>query len=357
VLPPNRSRCARRTALHLVVGLVATLLALMVWSRAPWRQVPELVARAGGRLPLALLPWPVSLACDAWAWRALMEPLGLPRVTLLRLWSIRLVSEAVLLSLPGGSVLAEIVKIGVFCRLTGSAAAPVAAAVVAKKVLVIAAEVPYLWAAALLGWWKGASSRLTAAVFAAGWVAVAVAWTVGWATARAGWATRLARAAQAYERKGGRWAALARPLVSLAGAETVVRKLLDGSRASRRGRRRAFTAVLVAWSLEGVDLGVLAWAAGAPLRPWQALLCDAWAGFVRASAFLVPGGWGAQDLGLVTALETVGHLAPSSAAWVDVMKRAKEVFFVVTGYSLGFAIKAAWRKDRRERGQPTTSKR
>jgi len=314
------------------------------------------MARAGGRLPLALLPWPAALACDAWAWRALMEPLGLPRVSLPRLWSIRLVSEAVLLSLPGGSVLAEIVKIGLFCRLTGSAAAPVAVAVVAKKVLVIAAEAPYLWAAALTGWWRGASPRLTGAVFAAGWVAMAVACVLGWGTTRAGWATRLARAAQAYAREGGRWAALARPLVSLGGAEALLRTFLDGSRASWRALRRAFVALLVAWSLEGVDLGVVAWVAGAPLRPWQALVADAWAGFVRASAFLVPGGWGAQDLGLVSALETVGHLAPSSAAWVDVMKRAKEVFFVVTGYSLGFAIKATWRKDRREHEQPTTSR-
>jgi hypothetical protein len=86
--------------------------------------------------------------------------------------------------------------------------------------------------------------------------------------------------------------------------------------------------------------------------PWQALFCDACAGFVRAAAFLVPGGWGAQDLGLVSLLSRVAQRTDGAAAWLAVIKRAKEVFFVVTGYSLGLAIKTAWRKDRRERTYP-----
>lgn len=363
-MQPRWRRPAFLSSLNVAATALATACALVVWAQAPWRQVPALVEQGGARLLVTLLPWPLALGCDAWAWGVLLEALGIPPGPWWRRWLIRLVSEAVLLSLPGGSVLAEILKIGLYCHVSGAPVAAVAASVAVKKVLVIGAEAPYLWTAAAWGVSHGVPLIIALVPAAAAVVAVAVAVLGARFVSRPSAGRRWAEVAEQLGRRGGAWAVVARPLSDLIGTEQGARKLLrrtapsSADQTSRAKSQRAVAlatgALFIAWCLEGVDLAVAAWAARSPVALWQAFFADSCAGFARAVAFVVPGGWGAQDLGLVTVLEEVGHLSESSAAWIAVIKRAKEVFFVVTGYSLGFAIKAAWRKDRRPRTNPPT---
>src|SRR5688500_20342038 len=87
-------KLARWAAFALCIGLFAWALAQADLA-AGWRRIVSI----GPIIVLVLLPFPLSIACDALAWRTLLAALG-HRVRWAPLFKVRIATEAVTNSTP-----------------------------------------------------------------------------------------------------------------------------------------------------------------------------------------------------------------------------------------------------------------
>ncbi|MEO7732766.1 MAG: lysylphosphatidylglycerol synthase domain-containing protein [Kofleriaceae bacterium] len=116
-----------------------------VWvlSRADLRATFPVFAAAGPVLFLALLPFLGQIALDALAWRALLGGLG-HRLAWSRLTAIRLSTEAVLQSMPGGSLIGESLKPYLLRRAAAVPVSDTIASIATKRCLLALAQAGYL---------------------------------------------------------------------------------------------------------------------------------------------------------------------------------------------------------------------
>jgi len=304
-----------------VLALAGLAAAIVLVARAGWQSVLAALAAAGWPL-LWLVPLRVGpIALDAMAWRLLLaprDPLGRARWPILVAAAI--VREAVNRLLPVAGVGGELVGIRIVVRL-GLEAAPVAASVITEVVLTLVNLV--LFAAAALAMLLASSSgtasldAIALAVLLAAPIPLAGLWLIGEGRLVA-WLRRLASLVTGSGERAPAW------LASMPLFEVELSAL-----ARRRGRLAAATLLQLGAMVAGAAEDWLALRLlGHPIGPAQAVIIEGVVLFVRNLAFAVPGGLGAQEVGIVLICAAVG-LDQQLAIGLALAKRMREVLFGV----------------------------
>lgn len=296
----------------LAVGLLVRTL-----RKADLAHALDLVRGLGPTALALAIPALLVLAFETMAWRVSLAPLGPP--PLLRLAQVRLATDAVLMSIPGGVVVSEWlipVTLRERCGMTLPAAT---AASVARKWLGTRAHALYILLAAALGWsFLGQRSpALPWMVAASALLPLSLSVAMALAASRGSVATRIGSLLP-------RSLAARRHGFVATDAELV--------RVMRQDRRRTATATmlyLAGWLCESVEAFVIARALGAPLGFTDVFAVEAGLSLVRSVVFFAPSGIGVQDLGYVAVFGEVG------AAFV-LLKRARELVWIGAGYLLLF---------------------
>jgi uncharacterized membrane protein YbhN (UPF0104 family) len=341
---PQEQRSGAAALRWLAFGVAAFVFARVLAGADPVSALAAIRA-IGPLVALVALPYLLVIGLDALAWRFLFaivgRDLGWPR-----LFAVRLSTEAILLSMPGGAILAEGLKPWLLAKTAAVPLAETTATLAAKKVLLIGTQAIYLAGAALLGWeilaaisasafgpvlgGIGLGVVVLATAVALGAVALVLAYglLVGSLSARlhallvrmpsaklraffevrrAGFARADAHLVSVFGAHPGKLAASALPFLGSWLAETlesfVILRLLSGASGTR------------------------------PLGFVEVMAFEAVVSLLRSIVFFVPAGLGVQDAGYLLALRGMGAEDPDAlgAAFV-LLKRAKEVFWIAIGY-------------------------
>lgn len=335
--PPARAKksllwVASKWALAAIaVGLLGRTLV-----NADLRRVLALVSGLGPKALLLCVPAMLVLVLETLAWRASLAPLGRP-LRYRSLAQVRLATEGVLMSLPGGVVLAEWLMPLLLRDKCGLPIAEGAAATAARKWLVMRSHGIYIALSAVLGWgFLAARSRsmigiegLPVVVLVSALLPFGAAVAMELAMSRGAVATRT-------------WGLLARlPSRRLSGwleGQKHAFEATDGqfSRIVNEGRATSLagTALFVgAWMMESVEAWAIARALGAPLGFTEVLAFEAGLSLVRSLVFVAPSGVGVQDMGYVAFFGSMGvpDAAAIGGAFV-VVKRAREIVWILVGW-------------------------
>lgn len=346
-----------RSSSRVLVALrwIATAIALAVFvnvvATADLGRAWGLVSRIGPPIALVALPYLLIIGFDALAWRWVFAILGRD-LAFHRLFSVRLATEAILLSFPGGAILAETLKPWLLLRREGVPVAETTATLAAKKVLLVSTQSLYLGAAAILGW-AGllAISEVLLRGPALPWMILAVAVALLVASA-------LMLATFLYGALGARThGLLARVPVARFRAFIAERRAgfeeTDGHLAAVFGAHLGKLAAcaipfVLSWLAETLESWTILTLLGARLGFVEVMSFEAVVSLMRSIVFFVPAGLGVQDVGYMAALRAIYAVgAGASGAFAGavpdpttlgaafvVVKRAKEVFWIVIGYGL-----------------------
>jgi uncharacterized protein (TIRG00374 family) len=282
-----------------------------------------------------LLPATGVLLFETIAWRASLAPLRRP-LSLPRLAQVRLATEGVLMSLPGGVVLAEWLMPLLLRDKCGLPITEAAAATAARKWHVMRSHAIYIFLSGVLGWgFLTSRSRLiigmdglplivlvssTIPLFAA--VVMELAMSRG-AVAQKTWAVL----AKIPSTRLLAW--LERQRQGFEKTDDDLARVAEDKKAGAAG-----TAIFVcAWMLESVEAYVIARALGAPLAFTDVLAFEAGLSLVRSIFFLAPSGVGVQDVGYVAFFGSMGvpDAAAIGGAFV-VIKRSREIVWILIGW-------------------------
>lgn len=321
-------RWVRRGAKGLVFGLAVALF-VHVLRGADLATLSAQISALGPRVLLVALPYLIVLGWETLGFSGLLAQLG-HRLSFARIMGVRLASEAVLLSMPAGAVVAETVKIWLLSR--GDPAVPTAEVVATlsvKKLLTMGAQALYLvlalsTGAVLLAW----PIVLAAAV-------LALVASIALASLRAPAARLHALLRRVPLRRVRGWLEERR-----AGFHASDRALgiLLGSRSRLAGNGLAF---LAGWVCEAFESFVILRLLGVSMGFGQALAVEATMSVLRAVVFFVPAGLGVQDLAWVGALGALGAPdATATGAAFAALKRAKELFWIAVGLLLFGAMRS-----------------
>lgn len=317
------------------VGLVARFVG-KADAMATWRAV----SGAGPWVILALGPFAVGMAADAWGTAALLRALG-HRTTLAQMLPIRLAGEALHVTMPAGFVAAD----GAAALLLESRfAVPVrdgVVAAVARKWLVMRSHAAYIAVGALSGFAAlTAVSRDLVASSALPWIVVGsalVPLTLSEATraallGRDTLARLHATLARLPSRRLVRWLEAQRPAV----------EATDTQMARLRGAGPATAAAtfsfLACWCCEALETALLLRLVGAHVELSSVFAVEAGLSMVRSAVVLAPSGLGVVDLGYATMFLGMGA-SPASASAFVLLKRGKEAAWVAVGFVLLAAMR------------------
>jgi uncharacterized membrane protein YbhN (UPF0104 family) len=301
-----------------------------------------LVRATGWRAILVLLATPIALTFDALGWRQILRNLG-ASVQWLSLTRIRLISEAVVLALPGGAIVAEAAKLTLLRRASDVSPSVAAASLALARALHLAGAAAYLGVVGVILWTFPASAL-------SGWRSklLALAWGVALFTALASRITlALLREARIAARLADRLQRL--PWRRLSELVARHRRHLDELDthtaryflAPATTRARASLPYFAQWLIDGAETTLILTLVGAHIGVRGALVVDAFTSFARAAAVFVPAGLGVQEAVQISLLHILGARDDvATAAALIFMKRTKELFWIVTGALLGAATKA-----------------
>lgn len=330
---------ARWTVLACCVALFVHALTRTDLS-AGWERIKAI----GPVVVVVLLPFPIALVSDSFAWRRLLDALG-PTARIRDIVRARLCTEAVSMSTPGGVIWAEALAPVLIARRTDLPIANVVASSTARRWLVIRMHGVYVTGATALG--VDALSRasrqlvgtealvVVAALSALGLVLLSLG--IETLTTRGRLASRLSEAlARTRLFSLQSWIETRRHHFS--DADTAITALSDDDRATRT----ASAGLLGLWLIEGFETFLILRLLGADLGMATVMSFDAALSVVRSTAFFAPAGIGVQDLGYLTVLEAYGVPVSSGIAPAFiVLKRMKEVLWIAVGYAiLAFARSA-----------------
>lgn len=335
--PPTRAKKSPLWTLSKwALALVAVGLLGRTLVNADLRRVVELLRGLGPKALLLCVPAVFVLVLETLAWRTSLTPLRRP----LRyggLAQVRLATEGVLMSLPGGVVLAEWLMPLLLRDKCGLPIAEGAAATAARKWLVMRSHGVYIAISAVLGW-GFLAARSRAMIGIEGLPIVVLASALMPFGAAVAMELAMSRGAVA-KRTWGLLARLpSRRLSSWLEGQRHAFEATDGqfSRIVNEGRATSLagTALFVgAWLLESVEAWVIARALGAPLGFTEVLAFEAGLSLVRSLVFFAPSGVGVQDMGYVAFFGSMGvpDAAAIGGAFV-VVKRAREIVWILVGW-------------------------
>jgi len=323
--------------------------------------LPRAVARigeAGPAVALIVLPFLVSIALDATACRLLFAAIG-RRARFEQLLAVRLTAEAVNMSLPAGGVWSESLNPLLLNRRCGIPGSEAVAGMAAKKWLQMRGHGLYIFASVAVGFgFLSSHSRAIVGFDGLPWIVLASGCVpLALSVMLAG---SLARGALVEKTH-----ALLRKLPSLR-----LRAWLDERRhhfvatdslfgriaTSRTTELAASPLFLASWLIESVETLVILRVLGVPIGFIEVLSFEAGLSLLRNFAFFAPAGLGVQDLGYMAYLGALGYPGAASlgAAFV-LLKRAKEIFWIVIGYALFLLVRARATPDGASQSPPPAS--
>jgi glycosyltransferase 2 family protein len=339
-LVPPRPGPGKRLLRVLVVVLSAALFVRVLWM-ADLHNVARLLANVGPLALLAVVPYGVAVTVDTAGWAAILRRGLEARVATWRLLRLRLSTEAVQLSFPGGPILAEGLKVWFLSRQFGVAVPEGSASLAVKKALQVGTQGVYLLTAAVVaGSTLPEGSALRAALFLLGMLSTLVS---------AGMVAVLLSGRVA-ERL---WRLLRRVPVARVQSWMIAREVgfMDTDQHVRaalqshaRGLVVAFLWILAGWFAEAGETWVLLKLLGMNLSFAAVLAFEPVVSFARSAAFFIPAGLGVQDAGYMAFLQraAIPDAVNKAAAFV-LLKRFKEVVWIAIGWILLFTERARQR--------------
>ena len=304
----------------------------------------SLVLQVGWPLGFVLLPTLVAMSLDAIGWRSILRTLGQARdVSWLRMVELRVSVESIVLALPGGSVAAEAAKVGLLSRRFQVASMAGAASLALTKLMLVTGDAIYMAVATVLVLTadRGPQVRTAAWLTAGGAVfTTVVAILLSLTLRRASLATRIARwLGKRRSERLRRW--VEERQHRFEELDAAARGYFLSPRAARA---RCFAPFALEWFVEGLETFIILRCLGVPLGLGEALAVDSIGSLLRVIVFFVPAGLGIQDAAQILLLGGLGVPDPlaTGAAFV-LIKRTKEVFWIVIGMLLLVARRDLWR--------------
>jgi uncharacterized membrane protein YbhN (UPF0104 family) len=263
---------------------------------------------------------------------------------------VRLASEALHISVPAGFVASDTATAMLLAARFEVPVRDGIVASIARKWLVMRAHAVYIFLGAVVGF--ASLAALSRQVFGAEvlpWVVLGSAavplgasWAVGAGLLGRSTFTRLhAGLAALPSRRLVRWLACHRSEAVATDAQ--VTRL----RAAQPSTTAATLAFLTCWSLEALESALLLRLVGADVALSSVAAVEAGLSLVRSLVVIAPSGIGVVDLGYATVLPALGAGADGAAAFV-LLKRAKELAWVMTGYAILAALRG--RAPRNDKG-------
>jgi uncharacterized membrane protein YbhN (UPF0104 family) len=326
-------------ALRTVALAAAGLLVWQVLSSANGSRVTELVTSIGPvGVVCVLCPPLAALSLESLAWQHAFHIGGVtPRWrSLLR---IRIATEALAQSLPLGVAFAESSKPLLLRKHCALEIDQSIAGMTARKVLLLAGQCLYVGGLGALGF-AGLEAASHGVIGAAhlGCLTLGAALVLGLGAAASALLLRRSAIAQAA------FALLERVPVARFGTWLAARRgrfsSTDGAVSSLfNARPRRFVAAIalfgLAWLVEAVDTWVILSVLGVSTSFVTAGSLEVILSLVRNVVFVVPAGLGVQDIGYATCFAAFGvPEAGSIAAAFVLLKRGKELFWILVGYAL-----------------------
>lgn len=334
-------RFLRRYGLFLV-KVIAVIFGFAMFvrlvSHADYGKVASLLEHGGALLLFALLPYVITSLFDTLGWRTTFPLIGRP-VDFSKLFGIKLMSEAMLMSLPGGTALAESLKPVLLNRRCAIPISEGIATGVMRNCFLSIGHAIYVVASVILGYEflaRGSEKiigfdGLPVIILGASLSVLSLFGVVAATFLYGGVAEKLHRAL------------LNVPFAPL--REWLVKqeeKILDidhqFSKFRKLSLKEAAVTVsffVVAWFFETVETYLIMKLLGVQLGFSEILALESALSFVRSMIVFLPAGIGIQDYGYVRFLDGFGvvECAEMGAAFV-LIKRAKEVFWIIFGYVL-----------------------
>jgi uncharacterized protein (TIRG00374 family) len=332
----NKQRSINDTLSKITAVVVGALLIVHLFKDVEFEKVFSLIGKIGAPIALVLLPYLFIGIFDSLAWKITIESVT-QKVPYLRLLYIRLCTEAMLMSLPGGAAIAEAAKPYLLKRNVGMSTTEAIAIVAVKKGLLGVAHGFYLAVSASLGFsaLKLVSEQMIGfrglEWFA--WLAAAFIFVIF------GGATLLFL-----------YGGISQRIHQLLMAIPVARLrdwLLEKEKhfietdahfeqfhnIKRRKLSLAVFMFFIGWMFETIDSLLILRLLEVDL-PFGALMCmETTMSLIRALLFILPAGLGVQDYGYVLFLKSFGVPDAESVGVAFVlMKRSKELIWIVIGY-------------------------
>jgi uncharacterized membrane protein YbhN (UPF0104 family) len=342
---PAASPSVRGLLLRGVVIAAAAALLLHTLRRADLARAASLALAVGAPMALVLLPYLVGIVLHVEAFRRILRVLG-QRVALSRLLPVVLSTEALLMSAPAGIAVSGTLNPYLLLRRCGVPIPDGLAGLGAKKALVVLSNALYAALALALGF--ATLRRVSAPLLGfrgLEWIVAASA--VGLFTS----AYLLSRALVSGQLAGRSHGLLSRlPIPALA-------RWLEARKASFLETDRRFavlfrerratllasvTLLLGMWLAEAVETWIILRLLHVTLGFSDVLSLEVVVVMLRSLAFLVPGALGVLDAGYVAFFAALGvpEAATVGVAFV-LIKRTKELFFIVLGYLALLVMKDA----------------
>jgi uncharacterized protein (TIRG00374 family) len=338
-----------RTVLGLVGILVGFGFVVHLAQTISFSGVPGTLARVGilGILVM-LIPYSIAATIDTELWRRLLSS-NKHHLSFLKIFRIRTATEALVITVPLGSILSDPFKAWMLKRQFGFPLSTTAASIVYRKTMLGFSQ-------GVVAWLVGFAAVMFPSFFASGGMGKGLDWTLfifassvvlvysillGLLCNRAfvdrfhSWLTRLPfrRLSIWFEKR-----------------EPEFREFnehLEGFRDLRSILRFASGYSLL-WVTENIETLAILALLGANLTVPQALLMEVTCVLMRASIPFVPGGLGIQDTGYVSMLMASGNSGELAAAFV-LLKRFREILWAAGGYLL---MLSARRKNYSAEAQP-----
>jgi glycosyltransferase 2 family protein len=341
---PSRRRSLGRIGLRVAGSLAAVAVVGLVFRHAEVARIRALLVAAPWLLATPIFYFGV-LACDALGWRRLIMT-GRRPPGWARLLGVRTAAEALGLSLPSGGVLAEGVAVYLLRTSCGVPTGLGVASLAARRFFIFLSFGLTLAASAVAGYsLLGSISPRVLGHAGLEWaVPVAALVVLGAAFGlRAGLlgGDLVGRIFQALRRVPiaavRRW--LDRRQDSFAEVDRQVEQALAG----RRGGPLLTTVYYLGiWISESCETFFILTLLGAGLSFRTVFSFESGLTLLRGLAFFTPSGLGVQDLGYLAILQGLGvKQAVNVCAAFVVVKRSKEIFWIMIGYLL--LARHAWR--------------
>ena len=331
---PGGSPAIRR-ACGVAVALAAVALLLKAFAGIDAAAACRAATSAGRWAPLVLVPFVAAMALDATGIRVLLATLG-RRVPLARLLPIRIATEALHLTAPGGFVVADSATAALLEARCGVPVAEGAVLAIARKWLVMRAHAAYILLGAACG--AAALTGVSGRLLGGRWLAWAVA-----ASALAPLSLSLAlgmgfRGQPALVRLQsalGRlpWRAARERVAGWRCGAIAVDEHLASVGAAGAATWLATATYFACWLVEAFETALILRLVGGPMDLGLAMAVEVGVSLVRSIGNVAPAGLGVQDAGYAVLFEALGVPAPTTAAFV-LLKRGKEVVWIAAGYAL-----------------------
>jgi glycosyltransferase 2 family protein len=324
-------------AFRLVGVAIALVILWVAFRRVDIRRVRDLVVGLGWLVLVIPVPQLSSFCCETLGWKWAFRSLG-RRVSYLPLLRVRMTTDALTHSLPGGVVWCETTAPFLLRRHCGVPLPEGVAGVAARKYLLLLSQSVYVGLIFLFGFsYLQASSARVLGVHGLPWVVLGISAVLGLAAAAV--SVGLQRGALAsrvhtwLERiPSRRWRSfLAQKRPGFVAADDQMARFFGSSLTRRAPAALSFLAGWVSESIEtflilrllGVDLDFTA------VASFEVVLA-----FLRHTLVFLPAGLGVQDAGYAAFLGALGVPgALSVAAAFVLLKRSKEVLWASAGYA------------------------